>query len=214
MVSNCDVCNEFLDNHAADTSMVIDSLKQSKAIRTNPRRLIRHLPDGMNNLYKQSLQTLPPDDREMLIVALRWLMCSEGKISAVLVADELEPCYEDSDYSEDEDNVAYGYKTTDVRYETSEESDKGSDGRERESIGVLRGIGRDFLKFDSSAVDVQHQSVRDFIMNDEKALHLDPTLCRKCLERISQESTFQAGPKHGHLIMAENLFRKLNSTSF
>ena len=189
----------FENDHAADASMVIDSLKQSKAIRTNPQKLIRHLPEGMNNLYKQSLRSLPPDDREMLIVALRWLMCSEGKIDAVLVADELEPCYENNDDSEDEDTVAHGYKTADVRYESSEESDNGSNDTERESIEILREIGRDFLKFDSSAIDVQYQSVRDFIINEEKALHLDPTLCRKCLERISQESTFQACPKHGHL---------------
>lgn len=50
----------------------------------------------------------------MLIIALRWLMCSKGKIDAVLVADELEPCYEDD--LEDENTVGYQNRIVSLQY--------------------------------------------------------------------------------------------------
>lgn len=136
----------------------------------------------MNRLYKQSLQSLPRDDQEMLIVALRWLICSKGKIDSVLITHELEPHYEDVGNLEDEDDFGYEDEIAGVPCGTSEESDGGSDEVERPSIRKLENIGRDFLKFDSQAIDVQHQSVRDFVKNDEKV-----TASRsKTLSRVSE----------------------------
>lgn len=77
--------------------MVIESLKQSKAIMIKPQQLMKRLPDGMNNLYEQKWQGLQEFDREILLIALRWLMCSEGKIETELVADDIEHCFEDLD---------------------------------------------------------------------------------------------------------------------
>lgn len=79
------------------------------------------------------------------MVALRWLICSEGKIDAVFVADELEPCYGSG--STDEDIIEYENKVVSVQYRASERTDIGFDDGERESIGI-RKIRRDFLKFD------------------------------------------------------------------
>lgn len=71
-------------------NMVIENLKQSKAVRINVQLLMKRLPDGMSDLYKQILERLQEDDREMLLTVLRWLMCSEGKIEIALVLDEHE----------------------------------------------------------------------------------------------------------------------------
>ena len=63
----------------------------------------------------------------MLIVALRWQMCSEGKIEAALVADHLERCYDDTDESEDEDNIVYENEIVGLQRDSSEESDDPDD---------------------------------------------------------------------------------------
>ena len=52
--------------------------------------LMGSLPSGMNALYRQSMMSLDPHLRRILIVALRWLMCSSGRISLDLIVDELE----------------------------------------------------------------------------------------------------------------------------
>lgn len=47
-----------LTNHSVDANMVIENLKQSKAVRTNVQLLMKRLPDGMSDLYKQNLERL------------------------------------------------------------------------------------------------------------------------------------------------------------
>ena len=212
----------FSTNRLADANMVIESLKQSKAVRTNPQHLMKRLPDGMNNLYKQKLQGLQEDDREMLLTALRWLMCSDGKIETVLVADDIEHSFEDLEsYEADHGSEDNGDSDVDsavpafvgvspsmeIRTSIAEHED-------RDSIKRLKEVGRDFLKFSSTVVDLQHKSVRDFVCDEEMSQARDPRTCPECIKRINQESTYQASPKHGHLIMVERIFDKLMSPSF
>lgn len=182
--------------------MAIESLKQPRAKMTSFDKLMNELPNSMNNLYRQAMQTLHTDDRDMLLVALRWLLCGEGKIDATLVADELENMYEEDDTYEEEENIE------DI--ETAEEYDESS----RATIEDLKRIGREFLKFDSNIIGLQHNSVRDFIAADEKQMGRQNTRCPECADRFKQTSTYQASPKYGHLLMVENLLRKLNSPSF
>ena len=206
-------------NRSVDANIVIESLKQPKAVRTDVQQLMKRLPDGMNDLYKQKLQRLEEDDREMLLIALRWLMCSEGRIEIALVADDIERCYED-----------FGHDDDDPQYEDSEDSNSNSavigvstgsevqetgiDYRDRDSIKILKAVGRDFLKFSATVVDIQHKSVRDFVHSEEKLLPRDPRICPECIKRLNQDSTYQASPKYGHFTMVENIFRKLKSSSF
>ena len=210
---------QFLTDHLADANMVIESLKQSKAVRTNVQKLMRRLPDGMNDFYMQKLQRLGQDDREILLTALRWLMCSEGEIQTELVADDIERCYEDSDYdedrSEDESDEAFGSSSEAIRTSTGLEAQEEIVAyKDRESVKALKTVGRDFLKFSSAVVSIQHRSVRDFLKSQERSLPHHPNICPECAQRMNQESTYQASPKHGHLIMVENIFRKLMSPSF
>ena len=182
------------------------------------QQLIKRLPDGMNDLYKQKLQRLEEDDREMLLTALRWLMCSEDKVEIALVADDIEHCYEepgydqdDSEHDENEDSTN-SFKPFGVSASTNFQ-DKNINDEERESIKRLKTVGRDFLKFSSDIVEVQHQSVRDFI-NSEGSLLRVPRICPECIKRVKQDLIYQAAPKHGHLMIVESIFQKLKSPSF
>ena len=182
------------------------------------QQLIKRLPDGMNDLYKQKLQRLEEDDREILLTALRWLMCSEGKVEIALVADDIEHCYEELGYDQDDseyDENEYftnSFKPFGVSASTNFQ-DKNIDNEERESIKRLKAVGRDFLNFSSDIIEVQHQSVRDFI-NSEGSLLRDSRICPECVKRMNQDSIYQAAPKHGHLMVVENIFQKLKSPSF
>lgn len=196
-------------------SIVIESLKHSK---TDVQNLIRRLPDGMNDLYKQKLQRLEEDDREMLLIALRWLMCSEGKIETALVADDIEHCYEDPVHDQDDweydENV--DSDTSLGAFEVSAITgfqDENIDNDERDSIKRLKAVGRDFLKFSSDIVEVRHQSVRDFI-NSEGSLLRNPRICPECTKRVKQDLIYQAAPKYGHFMIVESIFQKLKSPSF
>ncbi|KAM0805820.1 hypothetical protein BDR22DRAFT_187859 [Usnea florida] len=195
-------------------SIVIENLKHSKAVRMNVQQLMKRLPDGMNDLYKQKLQSLGEDDREILLTALRWLMCSEGKVEIGLVADDIEHCYEDDDSEYDETENSDNTSTPIRVSESKDFQDKKTDDEERESMKILKAVGRDFLKFSSTGIiEVQHQSVRDFI-NSEGSLLRDPRICPECVKRMNRDSIYQAAPKHGHLMMVERIFEKLVSPSF
>ena len=202
---------------STDASIVIEGLKRSKAVRTNVQQLIKRLPDGMNDLYKQRLQRLEEDDREMLLTALRWLMCSEGKVEIALVADDIEHCYEDLGYDQDDSEYDDEIEDSDNSLRpfgvsaSTDFQDKNTDDEERESIKRLKAVGRDFLKFSSNIIEVQHQSVRDFI-NSEGSLLRNSRVCPECVKRMNQDSIYHAAPKHGHLIMVERIFEKLMSS--
>ncbi|KAI9733140.1 MAG: hypothetical protein M1834_003687 [Cirrosporium novae-zelandiae] len=235
-------------------------VQNSNQLRTRQRTykgLISHLPDGMNSLYRQTLQNLRKDDRDMLLVALRWLMCGEGKIDALWVADELDNLYKDSESDEsdesdkDDDDEDEDKKTDDKKDEddedgsdeTEDDTDDSSlasdpttdpyysnhdisatrDGpggtpgtangeEELDTIKDLRHIGRDFLKFDSNIILLQHDSIRDLIKEDQEIIGKEASRCDKCRERFNP--TLQAGPRYGHLDMLRIIFQHLNSESF
>lgn len=220
--------------------MAIESLRQPHAKMTSFGKLMNELPNGMDSLYRQAMQALQVDDRQMLLVALRWLLCGKGEIDATLVADELEHTYEEEEEEDeyDEEESAGKIETRDFAstndpsvifppglstsaappiensgglLEFAEQYDE----RSRRTIDDLKRIGREFLKFDSNIIGLQHNSVRDFIIADEKHMPQSwSTRCPECAVRFSQTSTHEASPKYGHLLMVENMFRKLNSSSF
>ena len=180
MSSPIALCFTITDN-LTDASIIIESPKRSKAVRTNVQQLIKRLPDGMNDLYKQKLQRLEEDDRGMLLTALRWLMCSESKVENALVADDIEHCYEDLDYDQDDSEYDDEIEDSDNSLRpfgvsaSTDLQDKNIDDEERESIRRLKAVARDFLKFSSDIIEVQHQSVRDSI-NSEGSLLETPEL--------------------------------------
>ena len=207
----------FTDD-STDAKVVIESLKDSKAVRTNVQELMRRLPNGMNDLYKQKLQRLEEYDREMLLTALRWLMCSDGKVEIALVADDIEHRYEDLGYEQDDSESDENVDSNDLLGPSGvsvgmDYQDKNIDDEERESIKRLRVVGRDFLKFSADIIEVQHQSVRDFVNSEGESLLRGSRICPEC-GRMNQDSIYQAAPKHGHLMMVESIFQKLMSPSF
>lgn len=79
----------------------------------------------------------------------------------------------------------------------------------------LRRAGREFLWFGpKNTIEFQHNSVRDYISEDENIALSFVVGCLECQKRQNQISTFEAGKKHGHLRMIESIMSNLNSASF
>lgn len=202
--------------------MVIESLKQSKPVMTDPQQLMKRLPDGMNNLYRQKWQELQEFDLGILLIALRWLMCSESTIETELVVDDIEHCFEDLDpYEADHGPEDNEDSDTDSAFASVIELSPDMEARERaieyddrDSIKRLKEVGRHFVNFSSAIVDVQHKFVRDFINSEEMSQPQDPRIFLECAKRMNHESACQAFPKNGHLIMVDRIFEKLMSASF
>ncbi|XHG01919.1 hypothetical protein AWENTII_005288 [Aspergillus wentii] len=164
------------------------------------KKLMGELPRGMNHLYRQSIEHLDADSREKLLVVLRWLTCGVGQMGLSPIFDELENVYDEDEQSDAED----------VSVDDMEDRKD----RESEAINDLIKIGRDFLKVGEGTVELQHNSIRGFIAEDEVHLDKQDLRCPDCADRFVKNSTVQAAPKYGHLLMAEMLLRHLNCPRF
>ncbi|AEO66577.1 uncharacterized protein THITE_110529 [Thermothielavioides terrestris NRRL 8126] len=202
--------------------LAIESLRSPAALRRSFKELMDGLPDGLAVLYERELCALEPDKREILMVALRWLVCGEGPISLTLVADELEGTYlHDHPDPEAEDDETEGGNEGIEAGDLSNNHDRPEIQRvgdeERDSIEHLRSAGRNFLKIDDQGImTLQHTSVRDYVISRSE----NPTgdqqdaLCARCQQRLRPLSTAEAGPKQGHLIMTLRCLEMLNCPAF
>lgn len=216
-----------------DANLAIESLSKTAALNIPAEQVIKDLPTGLSGLYSQQLQALDDQTRQLLLVALRWVMCGEGKIDSTLVADELENTYfladereskrkaeeveddiEDS-MSEEDDDDSSDSDEEDVDPQSPSPDHYGPEDDERDAILRLKAADRNFLNFDEeNNMALQHKSVRDYIEYQKSLPGDEEKLCRRCLERYGVNSALEAGSKHGHLEMALYCVRMLNSEAF
>lgn len=223
-VRACNVIASKSDGMFRYANLAIDSLKQVSALRTPFDKLMEELPKGMEGFYQQKVRALDAERRDLLVIALRWRICGEGKIRASEIADDFENIYGLEEDADETDSMASNSRDTymDSAAQIMDSSSTNDFERavqtseSRESITELKKIGREFLKFlDDDVVELQHESVRDFVKQEAKdMLRKRTVLCIECMKRLSQDSTFKAAPKHGHLLMAERILRNLNSSTF
>ncbi|KAK4033823.1 hypothetical protein C8A01DRAFT_49666 [Parachaetomium inaequale] len=204
-------------------NLAVEGLKSPAALRKSFKPLMDQLPAGLTELYEQELRALEPAKREILMVALRWVVCGKAPISLDLIADELEGKYlnECSDSETEEDDMEDDNQEIED-FDISRGPSGGlalitRDEQERDCIRHLKSAGRNFLRIDNSGiVTVQHTSVRDFIfLKSETAVNnRAEALCASCQERFEPFSTAEAGLKQGHLTMALRCLALLNCSGF
>lgn len=207
--------------------VIMDSLNLPQSKMTPFKELIANFPSGMNDLYRRSMTSLDPHLRRILIVALRWLMCSSGRITLDLIADELE-CRWDTVESSDEDLDEYMDDDDDnsdyADFETEPEGTFNIDSgtpfvdnstHTRDIAKELRLAGRDFLIIDQdNFIDTQHNSIRDFILSEEEAIRHVEAKCEECKNRFRETIAFEAGPKAGNFIICKTILQRLNNAEF
>lgn len=205
-----------------DATAVVETLKSPQSAAAF-NRIMQNLPLGMDNLYQKKMQSLDSQYRDWLLIALRWLVCGEGLINAEPIADEIQGTYCLDNLKYDEDHC----ESTSGDNADQERSDDGQQESAEETdgsfypvvINALTQHAREFLKLDSrDTIAMAHGSVRDWIIRDAQQVEPFPGdkthLCPSCKDRQCRESTFEAAPKWGHLIMARNIMRTLNNREF
>ena len=171
--------------------------------------LLRNLPNRMNDLYRQSMASLDPHLRNVLIVALRWLMCSSGQVAIDLIAEELEGRWEiaveddeaDNGGIDDDDDDLDDYADSDSESEASgvvTKTASESTPFSRDVAKELRIARRDFLVFDGDCIDIQHNSIRDLILEEEERIKHEVEHCAGYKVRLQETIAFEAGPKEGN----------------
>ncbi|KAL2012061.1 hypothetical protein VTN00DRAFT_4779 [Thermoascus crustaceus] len=162
------------EQRAKASSIIASQRGNLDAKMTLFAKLMSDLPRGMNDLYRQTMQSLEPGHREMLLAALRWLMRGKGKTEVFPIADELEHVYHEDEEWDVED-------IADFLAEAVSEIDiadfGGYDEDFRETIDDLVRIGREFLGIGKKTAELQHNSIRDFIEEDEKLMQRQSLLC-------------------------------------
>lgn len=132
------------------------------------------LPVEGSDFYARQVKGMEEANRKILITALRWLVCAGDTIDMVLVADELSQNFTQKNRVVD--------KQTPEALETFSK--------------CFLEIGQDILKVTGTTLQLEHSSVRDFVV-------------------LGKDANFaQAGGAEGHLRMAEHLIRTLNTPGF
>ncbi|KAF4544367.1 Ankyrin domain protein [Lasiodiplodia theobromae] len=180
-------------------------------------KMMQNLPVGVYNMYRKKVQTLDSEYRDSLLIALRWLVCGEGSISAEPIVDEIQKTY-CVDNLENDEHDCKSNPGDEANQEQGEDSQQNSTEEADGSfypviINSLSQRAREFLKLDShDKIAMAHSSVRDWIIRD--AQEVKTHLCPGCKDRQRKESMFEAAPKWGHLIMARHIMRTLNNREF
>ncbi|KAL1628534.1 hypothetical protein SLS56_005879 [Neofusicoccum ribis] len=158
-------------------SSVMEILRRPESAFLTYEAFKHDLPVEGCDLYVRQVKELSEPHRRILITALRWLVCAGETVDIVLVADELSKTF-----------------TMDARKHTSDN---------KETPRALQiysksflDIGRDMLKVTGTTLQLEHGSVRDFVLSGKDAYFA------------------QAGGAEGHLRMAQHLIRTLNSPAF
>lgn len=173
--------------------MAIEQLQSSAAgVRSLSRRM-KDLPNTMNDLYLQIFRLLKNDSQEVLVTVLRWLICRGDRIELQPIADEL----------------AQKYSPEEPSNNSASELPSLQDVAKR-----LTEISRDFLKVTDKAVQLDHNSVRDFIECTSRESRAAGTTCSECGTRNLAGLLAQAAGKEGKLIMAEYMLQTVNSVRF
>ncbi|KAL1648441.1 hypothetical protein SLS58_002196 [Diplodia intermedia] len=168
----------FADGNFLYASSVMEYIRKPEKDFLPYAKIKPELPRGTNGLYKQKISRLNEDRLTILVTVLRWLICGTDSMELLPIADELSSTYPsvmDGDISDDE---------------ALEEPDLGK------LANSLAQIGRDFLKITGTTVQLEHNSVRDFVLS-------------RTDKRVAD-----AGMVEGHLRMSEYLMRTLNSPQF
>lgn len=188
-------------------NLAIDRLRQPW--RPPLKNHLDAFPDGLEAFYRQRLEQIKPELRDILIVALRWTILADGDITALVVAEDyrriFEPEEEDDEDEEEEDE------------KNKEDEAENHDQMLEDTLGHVKEAGSVFLESGGkeSAMRLRHSSVKDFVlresMKSETLSSSQQPLCFQCAAKLSQTSALAITPKLGHLSLALTICESFQS---
>ncbi|KAL1614683.1 hypothetical protein SLS54_009556 [Diplodia seriata] len=197
---------------------VVQILERAEA-RINPYEALDNLKHSVDKMDQQALQSLDDTYRKWLKIALRWIICGDGDISATLIADEIEQTYLRENPCPDRQTQPQALGQIDGSNPASE-NDKScqDDAQDRESISELVEQTSDFLRIPGKdRIELARPTIRDWVEKESQQIQSQAKKspgCENCWKNKCNGSPFEAAPKHGHLLLARHIMRTLNSEKF
>ncbi|KAF3152175.1 hypothetical protein TWF569_003213 [Orbilia oligospora] len=154
--------------------LIIASLQQPS--KESLETKIQRLPASIGDIYMSSLESLTPDEQELVVVFLKWIVWSVSGMTVIEISDHYRELYKDrslSNLAQDDDggieeleelpqNLEYDAEIKDLITKDPYENPDVKD-----IIHHLENAGRDFFKLDKNtwvvSVDI---SIREWIRDD------------------------------------------------
>ncbi|KAF3941473.1 Ankyrin-1 [Dactylella cylindrospora] len=212
-------------------AMVVANLHQPSRASLDTR--LNEMPSAMEGMYRKSLETLSPEERKLIVFALKWIVWGVGEITASEIVEHYKQVYEPDAPGEPEESPAPVSKE-DVGSEENEATEDADDPEISDTIYHLRSAGRDFFKFDdlTGTIDV-HLSVREWVKAESRAF--EGSTAKQSVPIFTKDGdgnwsvSFPIPPtvsqseeglaelfnkREAHLAIAIDIFRALNSKVF
>lgn len=173
--------------------MVTEGLQSSAAGVRSLKSRMKDLPNSMNDVYLQTFRHLEKESQAVLVTVLRWLICRGDRIELQPIADELAQKYSPEETSDNDDSEFPSLLKV---------------------AKSLTEIGRDFIKVSSNVVQLDHNSVRDFVKSWGEDITTARKTCSECGRVDAIDILSQISGKEAKLIMAEYMVRTINSGTF
>ncbi|KAJ6256517.1 hypothetical protein Dda_8379 [Drechslerella dactyloides] len=160
--------------------MIIANLQQPSKITLDKR--IQQLPSAIGDIYMASLESLTPDEQELVVTALKWVVWSVTGINVIEISDHYREAYRENapPPQGDAEQLTDLWASTSSHLEESHQdpddfstnsklvhSDPYEDPDIKDIIYHIENAGRDFFKFDRNtgvvSVDI---SIREWIQED------------------------------------------------
>ncbi|KAK6363125.1 hypothetical protein TWF730_000574 [Orbilia blumenaviensis] len=218
--------------------MIIANLQQPS--KETLERKVQQLPAAIGAIYMSSIEALSPDEQELVVSALKWVVWSVSAITVIEISDHYRELYQRAGESEKylEENGTGGSPDHELIFQKIEKLIKENpyqDPEIKDIIYHLENAGRDFFKFDRKTgivgVDV---SIREWIQDDtQTSKTVSATREARGFHRYREDgntvfkftltpSFVQYGDtlselfnkKEAHMSMALSILRALNNESF
>ncbi|ATZ57220.1 hypothetical protein BCIN_14g03780 [Botrytis cinerea B05.10] len=204
-------------------NLILEELKSTPGVEKRRKLIVSSLPNGLKDYYRKALKNLESEHRQIIMIALRWLVCAQSKVYVNFIAEEYDQKWKVNREDDGFDKLSIGSDTTSSLSEGQPNRAESMavsifelhTMAEQQVIDLLRSAGRKFLQFGNAnnSIELDHNSVRDYVYEDEE-MRDTTTLCEECRKKNNDSLAFEAGGKYGNLLMIENIMKTLNSESF
>ncbi|KAK6543631.1 hypothetical protein TWF694_000374 [Orbilia ellipsospora] len=147
------------------TRLIIASLQQPS--KDSLEKRIQRLPSAIGDIYLASLESLTPDEQELIVTTLKWVVWSVSSVTVLEISDHYRERYYSSLSEGTSNSNGTDQETQNFTQNTHTQIDPFKDPDIKDTIFHLENAGRDFFRFDKNTgivnVDI---SIREWIQDE------------------------------------------------
>ncbi|EPS42592.1 hypothetical protein H072_3386 [Dactylellina haptotyla CBS 200.50] len=212
--------------------MIIGTLQQPSKETLDKK--IQRLPAAIGEIYMQTIESLTPDEQELIVTTLKWVVWSVTSLTVIEISEHYRDIFKEESKLKEEESTKMNLYTTEVMklirknpYEDPEVKD---------TAYHLENAGRDFFRLDRNTglvnVDI---SIREWIQDDDPSANSNSAtqesrgfdkyrdLKGNTVFKFTLTSSFVRygdslselfSKKVAHMSIATDILRALNNASF